>query len=261
MIAFDLDRRDVEEGCLSDLGLDQLLTREIEGTLVEQARRAHLTLCPSCAERLRMLETDATILLARRPTLGLPSTHRRGRWSSGRGLVGVAGTAVAAAALLFLALRPSSVPPSTYRLKGGVVEIELFTKRRDSGGAALLAGDAVRPGDAVRFRVTSRRAGYVGVVSIDGRGTVTSYGPVDRRLLPPMGAAESRLLDGSVVLDGVLGREQVLAFLCAEQLETSRLVDAVRAAVDAGRVDPMGSPNVGLDCAQSSFWFTKVASP
>jgi hypothetical protein len=64
-----------------------------------------------------------------------------------------------------------------------------------------------------------------------------------------------------VVLDGVLGREQLFAFLCRDRFETDRLVRAVQAAVDAHPSRSPAAADLGLDCAFGTFWFTKASAP
>jgi hypothetical protein len=254
MTGFSLDRSDVEDGCLSDLALDQLITGDDKGTPHERECRAHLAQCRACVDRFARLEREAAVFRAAHPRLGsaprrVPS--RRSRWIAG--MLTVAG-AVAAIAL-FRAPAPSEV-----RLKGGAIDLEVFAKGRGAAVAPLLAGGAVHPGDALRFRLTAHRAGYAGIVSVDGARRAQSYG-VAGEWLYPVAANEPVLLDGSIVLDGVLGREELLVFLCRGRLATDRLVRAVQAAVDSHASGPAAFANLGLDCARDAFWFTKAAPP
>ena len=98
--------------------------------------------------------------------------------------------------------------------------------------------------------------GFVAVLSVDGAGSVSRYAPVEGPLAP-LPAHERRLLEGSIVLDGQLGRERVLAFLCAQPSAGEELVARLRAAAPSVR-QSLAPLELGLDCAQSSFWFTKV---
>jgi hypothetical protein len=261
MIAIKLDRSDAEDGCLSDLALDQLLTSENSGSLTEQARRTHLAQCAACTARLGELERDAADLLAARPHLapspGGPRARRAPRF--------IAGTLTLAAAAAAIALyRPATTPSepaaSDVRLKGSPIDVEVFARDANGRVTPLLAGGVAHAGDGLRFRLTAHRPGYAGLVSVDGAGRAMSYGPQGGRLVP-LAVAAPALLDGSVVLDGVLGRERLFAFLCRDRLETDRLVRAVEAAVEARPPRSPSAADLGLDCALGTFWFTKVPAP
>src|SRR5262249_6043775 len=130
-------------------------------------------------------------------------------------------------ALRPITLRPSA-PPATTRTKGGgEVQLEIYVARRGGAVEPLWDGARARPGEALGFGVPTRRDAYVGVVGLGGGGAVNACGPLGS-LLVRARAGEPLLLEGSVVLDGVLGRERVIAFACAAPLETVRLVAAVR---------------------------------
>lgn len=264
MRVFDLDRPELARGCLSDLALDQLFAREVAGVEGE-ARRGHLASCASCGARFRAIEADAARLLAGRPVVGgapagaaLPGS----RWWRGPRVAGVLVVAVAALMLLVGPRRRAPpAPEPALRAKGGTIDLEIFAKGRDGRVTGLLDGGTAHPGDALRFRVSARRAGYLGLISVDGRGAILDYGPGGARLLPAV-AAGAQMVEGSIVLDDVLGPERLLGFLCAEPLETSRLLGAVADALQAGRgAHASGLVEVGLGCTQTSIRFTKVAAP
>jgi hypothetical protein len=102
------------------------------------------------------------------------------------------------------------------------------------------------------------RGGYVGIVSIDGAQGVTGYLPAAGPL--PAVDVGTQLLDGTVELDGVLGRERLFAFLCSEPLDAAVMVAGVRNALEAVGRDParVDGPPARLPCAFTSFWFRKV---
>jgi hypothetical protein len=264
---------------LSDLALDQLLTGEVDGTLEAEARRAHLARCAACAGRRREIEEDARRLLAARPTLGEPAATPaargaapaaasvRGGWRGlsprrGRRLFAAVGGMAAAAAALVIAV---GLAGRDTRSKGPPLELALFVRHLDGRVEDLLPGGAAVPGEAVRVAVTARRAGYVGLASVDGRGTVTGYTPGEQRLLR-IAAGERRVVEGSLVLDATLGPERLLAVLCPERLEVSRLLAAVRERAAPPAADPVAAgrdavpPELGLGCQQTSFSFLKVAA-
>lgn len=261
---------------LSDLALDQLLTGEVDGTPVAEARRAHLARCAACAGRRREIEEDARRLLAARPTLGEAPAARgaapaaasvRGGWRGlpprrGRRLFAAVGGMAALAAALVIAV---GLAGRDTRPKGPPLELALFVRHLDGRVEDLLPGGAAVPGEAVRVAVTARRAGYVGLASVDARGTVTSYTPGEQRFLR-IAAGERRVVEGSLVLDATLGPERLLAVLCPERLEVSRLLAAVRERAAAPAADPVAAgrdavpPELGLGCQQTSFSFLKVAA-
>jgi hypothetical protein len=248
--------------CLSDLALDQLLSAET--TSSQAAARGHLAGCDACAQRLRSLEASAAALFELHPVLGLerPATARAssparrlarvrwGRWAT------AAGVAAAAAALLLLVGAP--LTPSGMRSKGGSsVAVELFVQRGDGRIEELLPEGTAAPGDALRFALSSgMEPGYVAVLSVDGGGKVSAYAPSEGELAA-LSAQERRLLEGSIVLDEQVGRERVVALLCAQRVSLDELLRALRAA-GPGAQHGSAPIELGLECAQSSFWFTKV---
>ncbi len=257
MIAFERIRGRTTDACLSDLALDQLCTGEASGTSLEQSRRAHLAQCPTCAGRFHEIETAASAFLARPPSLGrvvadLRARQRR-RWVSAAAALLGAG----AAAAVCLAVRPTPPPATGERLKGAEVGLTMYVKRRGGTVETLLNGGRAEPGDRLRFVVTARRDGFVGVVSIDGTGTVTGYAPPEGRLVLAR-AGQMLPLAGAVELDGALGRERLVVFACTEPLDRAALVEDVRALVQEGRARLDGPLDVGRECVQSSTWFDKV---
>lgn len=235
--------------CLSDLALDQMAAGEDPGALHEEARRSHLRQCALCESRRAALQADRLALLARRPAL-----RRRvgGVLRSGRAwLAGALASAAVAAAVAVVATR--TLPPPSVRTKGGM-GLDLFVKRSDGRVDALLPEAPVSPGDALRFRVSSDGAsGLVALVGVDAGGTVQSYDPTPG-LYPALSPGEGRLLDGSIVLDGSVGREWVLAFLCPDAKRAATVVDEVRRAL--ARTDLVGVVVPG--CRQAAFPLRKA---
>jgi hypothetical protein len=260
----------VSDGCLSDLACDRLRTGELDEVRAA-GLRAHLAGCAGCRERYAALEAEAGQFLAKRPALdGATSRGRanvvslaaRPRRAGRRLAVAVSSLgALAAAAALLLVLRPPGPGPG-FRTKGSF-NLDAYSKRRGDGHVTLvLPRGTAHPGDALRFRLSSARPGFVGLVSFDGAGTVSSYLPGEPALVS-IAAGESQLPAGSIELDGTLGRERVVALLCAEPVATAQLLAAARTALaaaagDAERVELTG---VGRDCSQTSLTFIKVAAP
>jgi hypothetical protein len=210
---------------------------EIAASLMSGARRPVCPVpgCVSCAAKL-----DEAHLAAREfHTHVLPATlpQIRGRLShAGRGWSAwprwlVAPLAAAATVAIVLAVWPHerAGPPDdvVLRAKGGADardQVEIFVQR-DHAVHRLAPGDAVQPGDALRFVVDPGAARFVLVVSIDGALQVNTYYPFDgtaSAALPPGPAPVA--LDDSVILDGVLGDERVWVLLSAAPVT----VDSVR---------------------------------
>jgi hypothetical protein len=242
---------------LSDLVLDRLLT----GEAVEPDPRAHLEACGECAARLAALRREADAFARAAPIAALAATTRqrlaRDGWRARRRRFGYAALAIvpAAAALLVLWWR---APVEMVRTKGGLA-LDVFRKPVAGAVEVLAPSGEAHPGDGLRFRLSTPRAGFITIVSIDGAGMVSSYFP-DAPELAPIAKGQAQLLDGAVELDATLGPERLLALVCAERLHTRDVRDAVaaeltRVAGDARRLDLARLPP---GCQAASFWFAKV---
>jgi len=242
--------------CLSDLALDQMAAGEDPGALHGEARRAHLRQCALCESRRLALQADAGALLARRPALGLGGDGQPPIRPSGRRwLAGALASGAVAAVIVMGATRK---PAPSLRTKGGI-GLDLFVKRGDGRVEALLPDAPVSAGDALRFRVSSDgAAGVVALVGVDAAGAVQAYDPTPGAF-PALSAGERRLLDGSIVLDGSLGRERVLAFVCSDRNQAAAAVDEVRRALPAAGAGP--PPVMVPGCRQADFRFRKVLPP
>jgi hypothetical protein len=251
--------------CLSDFMMDGLLTEEGGRTPRAERQRAHLEGCGLCARRLDELERDAAAFRARAPIAELAAATarqldagsqpgRRARWQT---RVAVFATVAAAVAVVALVARPRD-DGAGIRSKGDL-QIDVFVKRRGGQVEAATSPARVSPGDALRFRISTARNGYLGVAGLDGAGAVSSYWPPSAQLLP-IQAGRGQLLDGAIELDGVLGRERITALLCSEPLATDDVLRALRARLAAAHADPARVDAVaGFPCRETSFWIDKVA--
>lgn len=235
--------------CLSDLAFDQLAAGEDPGPLTKQAWHAHLRQCPACEDRRSELAAQRAALLVRRPSLALPEAtapRRRPR------LVWLAGALAlpALAAVIVVVNRP---PAPGVRLKGGL-GLEVFVKRAGGRVELLLPEAPVTEGDALRFRVSTDAGGVVALVGVDAAGVVSSYDPTPQAL-PVLSPGERRLLDGSIVLDGSVGNERLVALLCRDREQAAAAIDGVRHAPAHGEI--AAAPG----CRQTVFPFRKVARP
>jgi hypothetical protein len=233
------------EGCLSDLSLDRMVVGERKRS-AEQA--AHLLACPHCRMRLDVLERDSRDFDHR---LYLPARPKRSlwRWAGGGGLL------VAAAAILMILVRPPADPK--VRFKGGF-QLELIARHADDGRVErLLPGAALSPDDAIRFRVASDRDVHLIVLGLDAAGQVTPYAPAVGAALA-LAATREKILDGSIVLDGTLGPERVVALACSEAMPVERAVGAAKKALERSGGDPRRVSDLGLGCQQATGLFVKV---
>jgi hypothetical protein len=88
--------------------------------------------------------------------------------------------------------RPPASAPDTYRIKGSHPSIALY-RRTAAGSERLADGDIARPGDLLRVGYVAAGRGYGVILSIDGRGGVTTH-------LPPRGDQAAALSPGTIVL-------------------------------------------------------------
>jgi hypothetical protein len=256
----------------SDFAFDRLMTGELADDQ-KGAMQAHIAGCPLCTERHGQLARGAeefATLRAARPFVGERIRARATRrwpslfWSPRARTFAGAGVAVTAvaAALLLISSRPDA--DTDYRTtKGAALVLDVFVKRKGGDIESLLAGSRLAPGDLLRFRVQAATDGFFGLISADSAGNVMSYLPDDTRTLLPLKAAVPRLIDGGIELDGVLGHERLVAFLCRERLGTGHLVAAVRTALAAGGGDPLRMQMTAVPggCTSTTLWFEKLPRP
>jgi hypothetical protein len=233
-------------GCLSEFALDD---REIHGPAAP-AVEAHVAACPSC--RARLAERAACVAEFEQelaaPTWTRIAAQRgtRRRRLPGLGPFLAALGAAAASVLLFIEVGPGhrAVPLGSTPKGSALVEIVC---RRGAQAFRIGPGDAVAPGDALRFLPLPiwSEARYIQVGSVDGTGAYAPfYPPADDGLsvaLPARGAP----LEGSIRLDGAPGPERLLVVLSAAPLAAR---DVARAAVahaaGADRFDRIGGAKV-----------------
>ncbi|HEX4457717.1 MAG TPA: hypothetical protein VIA18_07085 [Polyangia bacterium] len=239
----DILDRQRPETCLSDLALDRLVMREPDRG---GRAAAHLKTCAACSARLAELESQSRPFMndvaARQPI-------RRARRNWAWGGLGVTFAAAAAFTLWLVPVR------SPVRTKGGL-HFEIIAKHGNSVDT-ILPGSELAPGDAIRFRLTPPRAGYLGIIGLDAAGNVTPYAPTAGATMRMQGGA-AQLLDGSIILDDTAGAERVVALFCARSLDMAAVVDAGKRALAQAGGDPRQvSGNLGFDCASASTWYQK----
>ena len=255
--AFDLPPR--PDDCLSDLALDRLLARELDGRPEKETGLAHLATCARCQQRRAQLEAEPLQV----PGEALLREIARRRASRRRAPVLAAISLLAAAAVVLLVRpRPDVAPqaPVDTRLKGGALGFEILVRRKEGGRVGSMQPDVpLHPGDVIGFRVRSRSGGHLAIVSIDGAGGVSSYLPGPAGPMPLLPAGE-QMVEGGVALDAIAGRETLVAVLCADEAEAVRALAAARAALaKAGTAGLM--PRLELPCDEGRAVLVKEAPP
>ena len=191
--------------CLSALQLDRLLAGELDEV---SARRVHQHLegCSTCSSALEAMRAG---LAERLPALRVvPLRPREHLWPR----VIAAGAGMAAAAALLLVARPPAE-----RAKGGGFALGMYVEHAGEVRRAL-PGEAVAPGDAVRFTVTTPAKAHVAVLSLDPEGRASVYFPLGSRAEAVAAGAELTLPLGTR-LDGTLGEERIVGLFCSSPVE------------------------------------------
>jgi hypothetical protein len=241
---------------LSDLSLDQLLTRELSDD-ARDAVNAHLERCATCRSRRDDFAARNAAYLTAVPSFAAlaeraaearagAAADQPGRVladqmprRAARARIAILGLAAAAAALLvsraaFIvpettepAVSPALERPDVTREKGAP-DVGYYVKR----GEQVVRGEpgqALRPGDRLRFTYTSAGPQQFALFNRDGRGARVFYpaGPRSVALAAGKGVA----LDFGVELDDYVGSEQVLALFCEQPFE----LEPVRQALARGQ--------------------------
>lgn len=253
--------------CLSDLQLDQLALGELTGVR-EDSARLHLSQCRTCEqahERLtwarRQFETDVNVpnVAARLMAKAAP-TSGASRWRPWVRLLAWPATvsAAAALALVYMAPSPTAVPLGTnngVRAKGSGLALSTYVKfaGQDQPGT-LHMGQALGAGDRLQFRVSTKQAGHLAILSLDARGEVSVFYPPGAQTAP-VPAGRDQPLGTAVELDDSPGQETVVALLCEKPWPIAALVNAFAAqARDPGA--QTASP-LSNHCAEARTTLTK----
>lgn len=230
--------------CLSDLALDQHVAGESDGATLR-----HLAACGACAHRRdQLLDAQHDFMRAPWVQASIDRTLPPRRWPYALAMV---------AAVAVVAVGVSRSP--TTRTKGAL-GFEIVAKHRDGRVDTLLPGAKLSPGEAIRFRLKTPRAGYAAVLSADAAPNVTVYYPHEADALR-IEAHDPLLLDGSITLDDTLGAERLVAVVCDAPPSAAKLERELRAALDAAGGDPARMKPLGTDCLQSAFLIEKIAAP
>lgn len=201
------------EGCLSDLRLDAIVTSVEHGD--SAAADAHLETCASCANRLAAFraEKERFASASFQPRAASLARARR-KWVGP--MFGAAST-LALAATIFLVLRSGGEGERT-RGKGGSMQLGFYV---EEGGRVRrgFVGERVHPSDRLQFVYTTNRPGQLIVLSVDGEAKGSIY--VDDHVEPTSDGEVS--VPHAIELDGVLGRERLLGLFCKPPVDVERL--------------------------------------
>lgn len=249
------DHTERSRDCLSSFALDQLVAKDLGGSAYAAAR-AHLAVCARCSNRLARFAAVAPPpfqdLEANVPTEPkvIPRA-RAARYLRWVGPVTAGVTLVVAASAVVFVLNPRDSDSGATRVKG-TVALGVIVRRESGETERLGQGDAVAPGDALRFEVAASRAGYVAVLGLDGAGYVSAYAPASGPM-PSIAGGAPTVLPGSIVEDDTLGAERIVALLCAQPHPLDELRAAAGAALAKAGGDPSKVGDLGTGCAEAAF--------
>ena len=243
---------------VSTLALERIATGDV-ATLPADAA-PHVARCAMCSARLASVTAEharwlGSIDVPARVTAVLraaaPVRRSRPTWLA----LGAGACAAACAAVVMW--RGGDEAADRSRRKGGD---SLAVYRRTPAGEVDLVGDgqALHPGDAVRFRVTLATEGYAGVLGIDAAQAVTAYAPAGPTLERIAGGAPT-VFDGSIILDDTLGPERIVLVICDRPRPLASLIVASSAALARGDGDPRRALRVTDDCRETAVAIMKVA--
>lgn len=249
---------------LSSLALDALALGALppgERTHAEQ----HLAHCSACRARAQTQEEARAHFSARVLPATLPSLRARALpwWRRPRAWTPLLGLALATAAALLVVVRaPEQAAPADeeplYGVKGGA-SLGVYAHRGERVWK-VAQGEALAPGDQVRFRVQPGGLPYLLLVSVDGAGQVSVYHPFGGRRSARVAAPDSAPLElpGSVVLDAAPGPERIYALFSEAPLDVDAVSPVLESLARGGPRAIRGHTQLSVSAeAQASFLFEK----
>jgi hypothetical protein len=244
-------------GCASDLELEELLAGDLAGRPDEARLRAHVGGCARCQGRQAALSAEPSL----QPDMNrwAPALASSRRALRRRRLFAASGVVIAAAAAaVILVVRTGGLDGSGDRVKG-TLALTVHVKRAGGTVDRIAGGGNIRPGEEMRFELSSSAPGRAVVLGLDTVPSVTVYVPAvgGPRATVPVGATGPTVLDGSVVADDAKGFERVFAVVC----ETETPIETLRARAQAALVSAGGKPEavstLGSGCAEASVILRK----
>ena len=223
--------------------LERLLAGELKGEERERIS-AHVDQCTRCGEWLQRCREEQEALLARLPAasfaLRVETRARSAAQESRRWLWGWAWkTALAGAAglLILLVWVQARGPGRATRWMGSSTACQIYVQ--EAGGVTRLVGDALRPGERVRFQLTlpADQVGYAALLGKQGE-RVFALVPdsAEAAALPVSGVF---WMPGSLSLDGAGAPVELLLYVRSAPYAVAALIGEVAQ-------DPRGA--AGLTC-------------
>ena len=218
-----------QNDCVSDLTFDRWLADGDSPQAEHADVQAHLACCARCALRLEAITASRETFLRRQPSWNALHAARAhmatdtastttgdvGARSRARALWvgGVAGS-LAAAALALIALRSphDGAAVEGVRTKGGA-SIGAYLNR-DGAVDRLVDGDAVHPGDRLRFVYSSEAPSHFGLLQYDGT-SASIYHPLGQNAAA-VEPGRDVPLDFSIRLDAAGHYERLFGVFCHE---------------------------------------------
>ena len=250
MRAIDFQRQTRQAGCLSDLAID----RVVAGERVDEAVTAHAAGCARCTARLddfRRAHDEAQPLLDAIRARGADGGGsvvplKRRVWLSAMLPL------VAAAAILLLFLPRLLEPSPGEREKGsGALALDVVVRHADGHVEALAPDGRVHAGEAIRFLVTTPRAGHLVILGLDAAGKVSVY-VADGDDAHPVARGQKQPMPGSIVLDATPGAERLVALECEARFPVATAVDAGRRSLERAAKDPRHAGALDLPGCQEA---------
>src|SRR5262249_27399876 len=150
------------ETCLSDLVLDRLIVGELAGSDAESRAREHLALCDACRSRKAALDArragfeDEIFVSA--VALKTERAAKRSLYSS-VAPVGAIGAISAIAAAVLTVVLVKTEDRGAIRTKGAL-DLSVVARHLDGRTEQIFSGAPLSPGEAIRFEVSTKTAGY-----------------------------------------------------------------------------------------------------
>lgn len=203
----------------SDLTYERLARGELTTDLNEEDRR-----------QLAQMDREDQDFLRRHPLLPAKASKKL-PWTSWAGLA-------AAALLLVVGGTGVLTPPETTRVKSA--ELSLLVYHKTSEGTELLKPQTpLSSGDEIQFAYFVSEKGYAAILSVDGRGTVTTHFPLHGSQAPAVETSRPELLPYSYKLDDAPEFETVYLITSNEAFEPAKLRPFLIEMVQSHRTEPV----------------------
>jgi hypothetical protein len=124
------------------------------------------------------------------------------------------------------------------RVKGSLAHLRLHRAVED-GSQELEDGDHAEAGDLIRLQYEADADAYGAILSLDGRGTITTHLPANGNEAAPLEAGQSRFLDYAYELDDAPRWELFLFFSSPETFRLDDLIAALEALPSVAQPDEL----------------------